>query len=156
MQGKGKKKFPTNTRIKVANHIIRCSPEAKFLGVIFDEKLTFKPHIAKTLQASLKSLNMVKFLRGTWWGAHPDTLLIIYKAFVRSIIDYSSLITFPTNKQEIIKLERLQYAAIRHSLGYRISTPTNILLAESKLPTIENRAKFLCKNFLIKSISNQG
>ncbi|XP_063994253.1 uncharacterized protein LOC135171555 [Diachasmimorpha longicaudata] len=150
------KKPPTRTRIKINDHLIRCSPEAKFLGVIFDQRLSFKPQLAKTLRSSLKSLNIIKFLRGTWWGAHPDTLLIIFKSFVRSIIDYSSFISSPISKLDTNKLERLQYAAIRYCLGYRVSTPTNVLLAESKLPLIEKRSIFLCKNFLIKVLSNRN
>ena len=46
----------------------------------------------------IRALNMVKFLRGTWWGADPRTLLLLYKSFVRSIIDYGSFMYFPTQK----------------------------------------------------------
>ena len=51
-------------------------------------------------------------------------------------------------------LERIQFAAIRRALGFRLSTPTNILIGESKLPLLKERAKYLCKRFLLKSLSN--
>ncbi|XP_076235116.1 uncharacterized protein LOC143179689 [Calliopsis andreniformis] len=43
---------------------------------------------------------------------------------------------------------------VRCALGYRISTPTNIIMAESGLPLLESRARFLCNCFLVKAISN--
>ena len=60
----------------------------------------------------------------------------------------------PTQKTQIMKLERIQFAAIRVALGLRMSTPTNILLGESKLVTIYCRAKILCINFLLKLYNN--
>ena len=54
------------------------------------------------------------------------------------------------------KLEQIQYNAIRAVLGLRKTTPTNILLAESKLPFIYERSKFLCNMFLIKTLSNES
>ena len=101
-------------------------------------------------------MNILKFLGGKWWGANAETQIILYKSLVRSIIDYGSFVYFPTQHNQIYKLERIQYAAIRLALGYRKSTPTNILLAESKLSTIKERTKFLCMNYLYKILTNEN
>lgn len=37
----------------------------------------------------LKALNILKFSRSTWWGADPSSLLMLYKSYVRSLIDHS-------------------------------------------------------------------
>jgi len=100
-------------------------------------------------------MNILKFLRGTWWGTGPETLITLYKSFVRSIIDYASFVYFPLQKNQIHKLEKIQFRAIRLALGYRLSTPTNILLAESKLLAIKERAKFLGNCYLHKILSNR-
>ena len=78
-------------------------------------------------------MNTIKFLRGCWCGAYPSTLLIFYKSFVRPIIDYASFLYFPLKNTNVLKLERIQVQAIRLSLGYRITTPTNILTSEAKM-----------------------
>ncbi|CAB0041508.1 unnamed protein product [Trichogramma brassicae] len=96
----------------------------------------------------------MKFLCGTYWGSHPDTLLILYKSYIRSIMDYGSFIYLPKNKQDKLKLERIQFAAIRCALGYRMSTPTNILLAEAKMFSFEERTKMLGKAYIAKALSN--
>lgn len=99
---------------------------------------------------------MVKFLCKTHWGSDPSTLLTLYKSFVRSVLEFNCFIYFPKNKTQIEKLEKIQYAAFRSALGYRNTIPRNILLAESKLPLITERAKFLCDCQLTKSISNNN
>ena len=52
------------------------------------------------------------------------------------------------------KLERIQLSAIKSALGYRRTTPSNIVIAESKLTFLEDRAKYLCNRLLTKTLSN--
>lgn len=89
-----------------------------------------------------------------WWGSHPGALLSLYKYFVRSIIDNGSFIYFPKKNSSIVRLERIQYAGIRSALGFIKSTPTNIILSESKLFPIAERSQNLCKHYLAKDLSN--
>lgn len=51
------------------------------------------------------------------------------------------------------QLERAQFAGIRSALGYRNSTPTNVMLAEAKVTSIKERAKLLAKNWSIKLLA---
>ena len=145
---------PGNTEIQVHETKIKSTDKTRFLGIIFDYKMSFSQHIDLTLNKCTKALNIVKFLRDTWWGSSPSTLITLYKSFIRPIIDYASFIYFPSSKNKIEKLEGIQYVAIRLALGFRNSTRINILLAESKLTTLESRAKFLCNCFLVKNLSN--
>lgn len=147
---------PGHSKITINNLTIPSSESVRFLGIILDYKLSFQPQIDHIYRKSLKSLNLIKFLRGTWWGCDPSTLLILYKSFVRSTLDYGYFIFFPTQKLQIEKIEKIQYAAIRYALGFRISTPTNILLAESKLDPIEERSTYLCLNYIYKIMSNKN
>lgn len=63
-----------------------------------------------------------------------------YKSYVRSILEYGIFIYYPTQKQYVDKIEKIQYTALRAAVGYRVSTPTNIIIAEAKLPLIKDRA----------------
>ena len=149
-----KKNFrPGSTEIIIKNTRIKSCHKAKFLGRTFDHKLLFKPHIDTVAQKCSKALNILRFLCGTWWGSSPEILIIFYKSFVCSIIDYGSFIYLTSNKSTIERIEKIQFAAIRIAYGYRRSTPTNIILAESKMISLENRSNFLCRCFLAKSIS---
>ena len=43
--------------------------EAKFLGLLFDSKLSFIPHITSLKSRCTKSLDIIKVLSNTRWGA---------------------------------------------------------------------------------------
>ena len=147
---------PGQTEIKIDEHIIKSSDSARFLGITYDYKMSFAPHLFNVKKKCMKALNIIKYLCGTWWGSDPETLINLYKNFVRSHIDYGCFVYFPTRANLREQLEKIQYSAIRSALGYRNSTPTNILLAESKLPGIRDRAEFLCNSYLSKVLSNTG
>lgn len=148
--------LPGNSEILIGENYIKSSESVKFLGIIFDYKLSFQQQIKAVHKKCSLALNIVKFLCGTWWGSHPETLLTLYKSFVRSIIEYGSFVYFPKGKEGMKKIERIQYSAIRTALGYRKSTPVNILIAESKLPLLRDRAELLCKRYLSKVMSNSS
>ena len=60
-------------------------------------------------------MNTIKFLRGTWWGASAECLSLLYKSFVRPIIDCACFIYYPKQKAQIEKLETMHHTAIRLS-----------------------------------------
>ena len=62
--------------------------ESKFLGILFDRKLSFIPHIKYLKAKCLKALNLLKVLSHTSWGADRTTLLKLYRSLVRSKLDW--------------------------------------------------------------------
>lgn len=51
---------------------------------------------------------------------------------------------------------RLQFKALRLAMGFRNSTPMNVILAEAKEPPLNIRRDYLCRNFLTKMYSNNN
>jgi len=66
--------------------------EAKFLGVIFDNKLSFLPHIQQLKNKCTKALNLLRVLAHTAWGADQVTLLHLYRSLIRSKLDYGCVV----------------------------------------------------------------
>ena len=64
--------------------------EFKFLGVTFDTQLTFKSYINNIIRKSKSTLNLLRAISGTSWGAQTDAMLMVYKACILSKIDYGS------------------------------------------------------------------
>ena len=62
--------------------------ESKFLGILFDRKLSFIPHIKYLKAKCLKALNLSHIS----WGADQTTLLKLYRSLVRSKLDYGCII----------------------------------------------------------------
>ena len=61
--------------------------ESKFLGILFDRKLSFIPNIKY-----LKAKCLLNVLSHTSWGADRTTLLKLYQSLVRSKLDYGCII----------------------------------------------------------------
>ena len=66
--------------------------EAKFLGLLFDKKLSFIPHIKALKAKCLKALDVLKVLSNTNWGGDRFVLLNLYRSLVRSKLDYGSIV----------------------------------------------------------------
>lgn len=66
--------------------------QQKFLGLIFDEQITWKSHISKLKSDCEKSINLLKILANKNYGPDRKTLRKVYHAMIRSKIDYGSMI----------------------------------------------------------------
>ena len=76
--------------LQLYNKQLPVKDENRFLGVIFDKKLSFIPHI-KDLKTRCKiALNALKIFSNPEWGGDTDTLLHLYRSIIRSKLDYAS------------------------------------------------------------------
>ena len=66
--------------------------ESRFLGILFNRRLSFVPHIGYLRAKCLEALNLLKVLSRTSWGADRTTLLKLYRSLVRSKLDYGCII----------------------------------------------------------------
>ena len=81
----------------------------KHLGLILDEKLNFKQHIESAIVKINKGVAVTKKLR---YSLPHKSLITIYKAFLRTLIDYGDIIyDQPQNESFCEKLESVQYKA---------------------------------------------
>ena len=103
--------------LKLDNDPIQFVKEAKFLGLISDTKLTFEPHIKYLKARCQKSLNILKVLSRTEWGADQTTLLKLYRSLVRSKLDYGCLVYGSASKTALAKLDPVHDQCLRLSLG---------------------------------------
>lgn len=69
-------------------------------------------------------------------------------------MEYGGFLFHPLSTKSLKKLTGIQTKALRIAMGYRQSTPVNILLAESKEPPIYFRFQYLCMNFLTRTLSS--
>ena len=80
-----------NINVKVGNETIKIEKTAKFLGVIFDHRLSWKPHIDYVIAKCKNRMNLMRAVSGNHWGASKKAQLHIYRALIRSVIDYGDV-----------------------------------------------------------------
>jgi hypothetical protein len=69
--------------LRLCNTEIPVVSETKFLGAIFDIKLTFKSHFANLKKKCLKVMNLLRVIAHMDWVADSTTLLRLYCSVVR-------------------------------------------------------------------------
>src|SRR6218665_507431 len=124
-----KNKIP-KINIKIGNENIKMDNNAKFLGVIFDRKLSWKLHIDYILKKCKKRLNLLRALTGYHWGASKKSLLGIYKALIRSVIDYGDVAYSCASKSNLDKISVIQTEALRICCGAPRGTAASALQNE--------------------------
>lgn len=138
--------------IKMGGNNIKIVQNAKLLGVWFDQKSIWERQILEIINKCQKGINLLKILCGVSWGAHPITLLNIYKAIIRSHFDYSSMLISTATDTRLKRLETTQYKALRLILGQLKSSPIHILNYESLELPLKHRRIFLSSKYYIKRL----
>ena len=104
-----KKKILNHPTLSLSNIQVERASSQKHLGLILDEKLNFKQHIKSAIVKTNKGAAVIKTLR---YCLPLKSLIIIYKAFLRPLIDYGDIIYGqPQNESFGEKLEPVQYKA---------------------------------------------
>jgi hypothetical protein len=113
--------------------------ETKYLGIIFDNKLTFLNHIKMLKNKCIKALNILKCLSSTDWGADSTVLLNLYRSLIRSKLDYGCIVYGSARPSYIKLLDTVHHQGLRLSLGAFRTSPRESLYVETNEPSLENR-----------------
>ena len=139
---------------KIGPNTIKCKQEAKFLGLIFDRNLSFVPHILYLKKKCQKARNLLKVVAHQHWGADKDTILTLYRALVRSKLDYGSAVYGSARPSYLKKLEPIQNQALRLALGAFHTSPIPSLNALCSEPPLHIRRTKLALSYSSKLLGH--
>ena len=77
--------------------------KVKFLGIIFDRKLSFLPHLHYLKNKCIKALSLLRVVAHTSWGADQQTITHLYRSLIRSKLDYGSIV-YGSARQSYLKM----------------------------------------------------
>lgn len=129
---------------------------ARFLGIVFDSKIAFNRQLTQVVEKTTKAINIMRYVCRVTWGMETNTALLIYKAYVRSILEYGLFVYYPKDEKGRERLEKIQNKGLRIAMGYRNSTPINVMTAEAKILKVEDRAGLLARNYWTRITSNNN
>lgn len=117
---------------------IQYSKEAKYLGVIFDQRLTWNPHIQKTTHKSIVALGRCRRMCGKNWGLNPKMTLWLYTRVVRPMIAYGAIVWWNKTRQSGVarQLSCVQRLACLATTGAMRTTPTAAMEVLLNLPPL--------------------
>ena len=144
-------------RLTVKGIKVKFEKSAKFLGIIFDQYLTWSKHIDNLVNRCQKDLNVMRAISGSSWGANRDTLLTLYRSLIRSKIEYGCEAYHNAAVSTLRRLESVQYQALKLVTGAATGTSHHALLVETgELPLNLRREQLIlnywnrCSNPLVK------
>ena len=149
-----KKQSQSHSTISLNNiHVERASYQ-KHLGIILDEKLNFKQHIDNAILKFDKGISVIKNLRH---GLPRKSLITIYKAFLRPLIDYGDIIyDQPQNESFCEKLKSVQYKAALAITGAIQGTSREKVYLELGLESLQNRRWYKCLCYMFKIMNEEA
>lgn len=126
--------------IKVNKQVVEYKKEQRLLGIIMDcPVLTWRPHIDYLVTDCIRRIDILKSLASTKWGANCKILRQFYIAYIRSKIDYGSVLYGSAAKYCLKKLDSVQNKAMRLILGARNTSPILSLEMECNLRSLQLR-----------------
>ena len=128
--------------------------ETKFLGIIFDNKLSFIPHLHSLKTKCSKAMNLLKVVSHRDWGGDTSTLLKLYRSLIRSKLDYGAVVYGSARKSYIQMLDPIQNQALRLCLGAFRTSPVESLQVEANEPPLSSRRNKLSIQYAVKLKSN--
>ena len=127
---------------------------AKFLGIIFDNKHSFIPHIESLKVTCLKALDLLKVVSNSNWGGGEETLLHLYRSLIRSKLDYGSIVFGSARPSYMKMLNTIHHQGLRLCLGAFRTSPVESLYVEANEPSLEDRRIKLALQYITKLKSN--
>ena len=84
----------------------------KFLGLWFDERITWALHIQNIVDKCKNILNVMRCLVGSEWGADRTAMKTIYTGLIRSVIDYGCVVYGSAASTNLKRLDKIQHQAL--------------------------------------------
>lgn len=151
-----KNKCPIHNTYKINNTNVARQNIVKDLGVLLDSKLSFTDHydciISKANKAMGFIFRTIKPLR------NPSSILTLFFALVRSIVEYCSVIWSPFYKTHIDRIEAIQrrflrYLSAKFGLRRKLSN-YEARLEHFKVSTLQSRRNVASLSTLYKIINS--
>ena len=136
--------------LRICNKTVNFQNTCTLLGVTFDSHLTWSYHIQNICNRAKSALNLMRCICGQRWGTNKRTLLLVYRALIRSLLDYGCIAFYSASDSNLKLLDALQYKALLLITGALRGTPLSSLLAECGEKNLKARRNEMILQYLIK------
>ncbi len=103
-----KSKSAQKTTVSIKDTKITTCNEAKFLGIKYDKMLSFKKHFQEQKNKAVQRLHKLKWIASAVYGPSDESMLRLYKCYIRSLFEYGSASTTIASKNTYRSWELIQ------------------------------------------------
>ncbi|CAF3317383.1 unnamed protein product [Rotaria socialis] len=149
-----RKKYKNELEIETEGVIIKPVFSSRYLGIIFDHKLDWRSYVNHIETKVASRISLLRFLAKLNPNANLNTMLILYKSLVRSIIAYGSPILLTANQKIWTRLQIIQNKALKATLGLPIYTSTEYIHKIGNIPEIKTYSTTLLQKAITRARIN--
>ncbi|KAL8580021.1 hypothetical protein ACOMHN_061342 [Nucella lapillus] len=150
MSNNGTWNYQDIARIKVGDHIIRPSKQAKFLGVTLTPTFSWTEHINGLITKAMRGVSLIKMLTQETWVT-PENLTHLTAALVRARLTYGHEAYFNAPKSQWQRLARTEPMALKHALGVCRGAVNDLVYQEVGWLPLKEECSRRCANFEIRT-----
>ena len=141
-----KRKHPLlDCNIKMDNVKLKAEKIVRFLGAIFDHKLTFEEHIKDKINNTRQITSSFYSVKSKKYRIPERTMINLYKISIRPNFEYGNTAIITADNKYTYKWEQIQMNIVR-----------SILSLNRNISSISERIKQLAKSWYKKSIINNS
>ena len=129
--------------LKLFGQTISEKDELTFLGVIFDQHLSFGSHCRLKAREAARRVGLLRRVSGQGWGASKRVLLNLCKQNVCPVMEYGNADVADAAKSHLALLQRVQNSALRTSLRVPCRTRISKLHYLARMEPIPGRLRSL-------------
>ena len=147
---------PVSLNLNLFGSKIPFEENPTFLGITFDERLTFKNHVKNVKTKVQNRLNIIRIISSNFWKLNSTFLLQIYSALVRSITDCLAFAVSRLSNDKLDTIQAIQNSAFRSMFHLPFDTSSEKLrdLAKSYgFPSLVDRANYLNETYFEKCMN---
>ena len=133
--------------LKINDEDLMFKESQRFLGMIFDKHLTWQKHIENIVLRCKRKLNILRTLTKTEWGSSSKSLLMVYRAMIRPLLDYGCEAYNSASDTVKKPLNSIQFQALRICAGALPSTPLASLQVEMGEMPLDIRRNFMTEKY---------
>ena len=135
------RKLHNDPVLKIDDSKIPVVNKYKFLGVIFDKKLSFIPHIKYLKNKSACAQQLLRAVAHTEWGAVRQTLIKLYRTLLRSQLDYGIFVYRSARKSYLKQLDPIHHESLKLVIGAFRTYPIDSRNAETHEAPLQIRSE---------------
>ena len=99
----------------------------------------------------------MRALSDTVFGKDKECLLLTYRCFIRSLIDYCAAIVYPTySPSSIERLQKVQTKALRLAIGCHVAASVDHVHAEAQELPVKDHLHLLSSQYLARSLQSDN
>lgn len=136
-RGRLKGKYST---LQIYGNRIRREPQVRYLGVIIDDRVNWRPAVQTVLEGARKLLGALCRIAGQNWGSSQQTMMTLYRGLIVNRIMYA-LPLLNLQQRQWTMLETFHRKAIRICLGLPTSSKNVPTLVEASDSPLQLQAK---------------